>query len=231
MKMRKVLPILTFMLIASTLISQPKLEFVGGNYKDWGKVMQNEGPLTTKIKIKNKGNKLLEIYGVKPGCGCTTAPIDKKLIDPGEVATVDVTLKIEKDSGPIVKGIEFTTNDPKNDKVSYELKANVKVPIELFPKFLNLGAININSETSGRIVLSNHTPETIKVTNVKTTMPELKTNIEKGYVIKSGSHNSVQAIIKSGKEGVLDEKIILTTNSKKHPVIEIPVRGVIGQQK
>lgn len=229
MKMRKVLLFLTAMLITSSVYSQPKFEFVGSSEKDWGKVMRTEGPLVTQIRIKNTGNKLLEIYGVKPGCGCTTAPIDKKLLDPGETAKVEVTLKIDKDSGPIVKGIEFTTNDPENDRVNYDLKANVKIPIELFPKFVNLGTIIKNEEMSARIVLSNHTSKDIKITSVKLSNSSIKTNMKKGQILKAGSHNSVQGIVKTGVEGVFDGKIILMTNSKQNPLIEIPVRGMVGE--
>lgn len=227
--MRKVIPIIIALCITSVAFSQPKFEFVGSSEKDWGKVMQKEGPLKTTIKIKNTGNKLLEIYGVKPGCGCTTAPIDKKLLGPGDVATVKVVLKIEKDNGPITKGIEFTTNDPENDRIDYLLKANVKIPIELFPKFMNMGAVNLNTEMTARIVISNHTEKDITVTNVSVTDSRIKTNFKKGFVLKAGSHNSVEGILKSGEEGVVDAKIVLITNSKKYPLVEIPVRGVVGK--
>ncbi|PKL80371.1 MAG: hypothetical protein CVV25_04370 [Ignavibacteriae bacterium HGW-Ignavibacteriae-4] len=229
--MRKVIPIIIALCITSVAFSQPKFEFVGDPVKDWGKVMQNEGPLKTTIKIKNTGDKLLEIFAVKPGCGCTTAPIDKKLLDPGDIATVKVDLKIEKDNGPITKGIEFTTNDPKNDRIDFLLKANVKIPIELFPKFMNMGTVDLNTEMTARIVLSNHTNKDITVTNVSITDQNLKTNIKKGFVFKAGTHNSVEGILKTGTEGVYDTKIVLTTNSKKHPLIEIPVRGMVGTTK
>lgn len=226
--MRKVIPIIIALFITSVAFGQPKFEFVGKSEKDWGKVMQNEGPLKTTIKIKNAGNKLLEIYGVKPGCGCTTAPIDKKLIEPGDIATVKVELKIEKDNEPIVKGIEFTTNDPKNDKIDYLLKANVKKAIDLFPKFMNMGAINPNQTMTARIVVSNHTDKDIKVLNITTTDSNLKTNINKGFIFKSDSHNSVEGVLKTDKEGVYESKIMIRTDSKENPLIEIDVRGVVG---
>lgn len=229
--MRKVIPFIIALCITSVAFSQPKFEFVGSSVKDWGKVMQHDGPLKTTIKIKNTGDKLLEIYGVKPGCGCTTAPIDKKLLNPGDIATVKVELKIDKDNGPITKGIEFTTNDPKNDRIDFLLKANIKVPIELFPKFMNLGAVTLNQQMTAKIVVSNHTNKDITVTNVTTSNPKLKTNIKKGYVFKAGSHNSVEGIINTGEEGVIEAKILIRTNSKQNPLIEIPVRGVAGSPK
>lgn len=226
--MKKVIPIIIALYMTSVAYSQPKFEFIGDAAKDWGKVMQNEGPLKTTIKIKNTGDKLLEIYGVKPGCGCTTAPIDKKLLAPGEIATVKVDLKIEKDNGSITKGIEFTTNDPKNDRIDFVLKANVKIPLELFPTFMNLGTVKPNDEMTARIVLSNHTDKDITITSVSTTDSKLKTNITKGFVLKAGTHNQIEGILKTSKEGVYDQKILLKTDNKKYPLIEISVRGVIG---
>ena len=226
--MRKVIPIIIALYMTSVAYSQPKFEFIGDSTKDWGKVMQSEGPLKTTIKIKNTGDKLLEIYGVKPGCGCTTAPIDKKLLNPGDVATVNVNLKIEKDNGNITKGIEFTTNDPKNDKINYLLKANVKIPLEQFPTFMNLGTLKPDETMTAKIVVSNHTDNDITITSVSTTDSKLKTNIKKGFVLKAGTHNQVEGILKTNKEGVYDQKILLKTNSKKYPLIEISVRGVIG---
>ncbi|MFN3195167.1 MAG: DUF1573 domain-containing protein [Chlorobiota bacterium] len=221
--------ILLSILFTVSAYAQPKFEFIGGGVKDWGKVMKQEGPLHTTIKIKNTGSKLLEIYGVKPGCGCTTAPIDKRLLDPGEVATVDVTLKIEKDNGPIAKGIEFTTNDPVNDRISYMLKANVKVPIELFPKFLNMGAVEVNEATNRKVVISNHTSSSIKIIDIIEPGGDIKINFKKGTVLKPGSHTPIEAIIKTSKKGMFDKKVILRTNSKENPEIVIPIRGIVGK--
>lgn len=209
--------------------AQPKFEFVGSSEKNWGKVMKSQGPLHTTIKIKNSGDKLLEIYGVKPGCGCTTAPIDKRLLDPGDVATVDVTLKIDKDNGPITKGIEFTTSDPVNDRISYMLKANVKVPIDLFPSFFNMGAVEINKPSNRKVVISNHTQESIKVVDLIEPGGDITINFKKGTVLKPGSHTAIEAEITTSTKGTFDEKVILKTNSKNHPTIEIPIRGIVGK--
>jgi len=211
--------------------AQPKFEFVGSSEKNWGKVMKSQGPLHTTIKIKNSGDKLLEIYGVKPGCGCTTAPIDKRLLDPGDIATVDVTLKIEKDNGPIAKGIEFTTSDPVNDRISYMLRANVKEPIELFPTFLNMGAVEVNTPTNRKVVISNHTNESMKVVEIVEPGGDITINFKKGTVLKPDSHTPIEAIINTNKKGMFDEKVILKTNSKNHPTIEIPIRGIVGKTK
>jgi hypothetical protein len=225
----KITTLLLSILLTISAYAQPKFEFIGDGVKDWGKVMKEQGPLHTTIKIKNTGDKLLEIYGVKPGCGCTTAPIDKRLLDPGEIATVDVTLKIEKDNGPITKGIEFTTSDPVNDRISYMLKANVKVPIELFPKFLNMGAVEVNEATNRKVVISNHTSKSIKVIDIIEPGGDITIRFKKGTVLKPGSHTPIEAIIKTNKKGMFDKKVILQTNSMEIPEIVIPIRGIVGK--
>lgn len=229
--MRKYILIFATLLITYSLSAQPKFEFAGTSQKDWGKVLQDSGPLKTKIKIKNTGNKTLEIYGIKPGCGCTTAPIDKKLIDPGDFATVSVELKIIKDSGPITKGIEFTTNDPKNDRVNYYLKANVKVPLEVFPEFMNMGAILLNESKSGRVVLTNHTNKKITIKAVKVSNKDITTDIKAGKVLEPNSYNPVGATIKSNTEGLINGEITFLTDSKKYPEVTIKVRGIVGKKQ
>lgn len=41
--------------------------------------------------VKNIGNAVLEIYHISTSCGCTTASVDKKMIEPGKSATMVVS--------------------------------------------------------------------------------------------------------------------------------------------
>ena len=91
-----------------------------------------------------------------------------------------------------------------------------------------MGAINPNQTMTARIVVSNHTDKDIKVLNITTTDSNLKTNINKGFIFKSDSHNSVEGVLKTDKEGVYESKIMIRTDSKENPLIEIDVRGVVG---
>ena len=103
--------------------AQPKLEVIGGSTIDWGKVPASKGPLKANLKLKNIGNQPLKIADVKPGCGCTTAPLDKKYLKPGEIATVNVGLTPGSNAGELVKGLTITSNDPKVPVKAITLKA------------------------------------------------------------------------------------------------------------
>ncbi len=62
--------------------------------------------------IRNKGNDTLQIISVKPGCGCTTAPLSKDLIAPDDSAELTVTFDSKNMVGSTVKYIEILSNDP-----------------------------------------------------------------------------------------------------------------------
>lgn len=226
--MKFILSLLFIVFTATTVFSQPKLEFINGNVHEWGEIPQSQGPLTTKIQIKNIGNEELEIFGVKPGCGCTTAPIDKDELKPGEIATVDVILRINKDEGPITKTIEFTTNDPENDRITYFLKANVIVPLTLFPDFINLGGFFKDETREGKIVLSNNTKKPITITKVTTFPSSMRVNISKGKVLAPGSNTAVKATAENADVGTYLGKITILTDNEEQPSIEIKVNGQVS---
>src|SRR6056300_1776529 len=103
-----VLTSIALLLVASMAYAQPKIEVIGGNKHDWGKVSPKDSPLKTKVKIKNTGNEQLVITNVKPSCGCTTAPLDKDKLKPGEVATVNVTFNVGSKAGVNSKTIRIS---------------------------------------------------------------------------------------------------------------------------
>src|SRR5690606_35755820 len=117
---------------AGTLaIAQPKLEIVGGDTHDWGQVPP--GKLTTEVKVKNAGNEDLKISEVRPGCGCTVAPIDKDLLKPGELATISVSLDVTSRSGPVEKTVTITSNDAATPSQILHLKADVHRAVTVSP--------------------------------------------------------------------------------------------------
>lgn len=205
----------------------PKIEFIGGGTYDWGKVKRNDGPLKAKIQVKNSGNDDLKIHSVKPACGCTTAPISKDLLKPGETATIDVTLNISKQSGRVNKGITITSNDPKNDKLTYMIKCEVEVPLTLFPKTLSLGsALSVGQEVTGKIVVSNNTDKKIKVLSIK--LPEnFVINLKQGQYINPKENFALEAKFTPIKSGTVNEKIIITTDSEDPELIITTVGQVM----
>lgn len=75
---------------------------------DWGKVRVGKlGYVETDLRIKNvAASGSLTITEIRPGCGCTTAEPDKRVLAPGEEAVVHIKLNISPtQSGPLHKSV------------------------------------------------------------------------------------------------------------------------------
>ena len=66
----------------------PKIQVIPERL-DFGKIPRLK--TSRRFLVRNRGKSPLEIYHLSTSCGCATASIDKKLIQPGQSATLTVT--------------------------------------------------------------------------------------------------------------------------------------------
>ena len=97
----------------------PKIQIIGGETINWGQV--GPGVLKQAMKITNVGGDTLLINDVKASCGCTTAPLDKKVLMPGDTATVNVSMDVNNRSGEQHKSITITSNDSTRSTITVQL--------------------------------------------------------------------------------------------------------------
>jgi len=227
-KLHKTLLVLIILAFATTYsYSQPRLQVVGGLTHNFGKVNFKNGPLKKKIQIKNSGVGRLEITDVKPSCGCTTAPISQKILDRGDVATIDVTLNVDNDFGEITKAITLTTTDPQNPKVDILLKADVYKPITLFPANFMLGSVSKGEKLLGKMILTNRSNSDIKVLNVDNTNKKVKFNIKSGDVIKKGEDYVIEGLGDTKESGNLKGFLTLKLSDKDMPQLKMEFFGFV----
>jgi hypothetical protein len=204
-----------FFLISAFAYSQPKLEIVGGNTYDWGKSNPAQSPLKAKIQLKNAGNELLKITEVKPGCGCTTAPLDKYEVKPGEVANMEVSLNISSYSGDITKSIHIVSNDPVNGDAYLFLKTNVFRPITIEPsQYLGKSIIQVEQETTFDYKLKNHTDKPIKLVDFSLSPAQAVSSLKKGDVIPPNAEKSYTIKYKPMDIGRINGQMKITTDNK-----------------
>ena len=104
------LTLLAFLIIAgASAMAQGKVEIVGGDRYDWGKVAAGE--LKATIVVKNAGTGVLNISHVQPSCGCTSSPIDKSMLQPGETGSISVTLHANR-AGTLAKSLTVYSDAP-----------------------------------------------------------------------------------------------------------------------
>jgi len=116
------------------------------------------GPkLDHSFKIKNAGDKTLEITRVKPSCGCTVAGNYPRQLQPGEEGEFPFSIASTKLHGRFQKSITVTSNDPVTPDLRLQLKGEVKQYVDVSPANANFGKI-VGEEKQVRILnISNNT--------------------------------------------------------------------------
>jgi hypothetical protein len=232
--MRRFFVLFSVLLFAgySFMLAQPKLRIEGGDTYKWGKVKEKDSPLKAKIQIFNDGNEDLKIDNVRPGCGCTTAPLDKSLIKPKEFATLDVTLNVSGNVGVIKKSITINSNDPVNTTKYLYLEADISTPITFAPsRYFSFGLLKIGVESLQSLYLTNTTDEKIVLSDLEINPPDLKTNIKNGTEIPPHGQIQVDASYKPTGPGNFSCFIKMTTSSPDMKQIMISGWGTIEAPK
>lgn len=213
------------LLLIAPLLAQPKLEIVGGDTYDWGKVGPKDDPLKAKITLKNSGTEVLKIERVQPGCGCTTAPLDKTELKPGETATMDVSLRIGGATGPITKSVAIYSNDPSAPTKMLWLKAEVVRPLAFIPaQYFVFTDMRVGQEAKATLTLKNMSQQEVKLYDIETT-PGLTLNLKNNTVLKPGQQVELIARVVPQQKGYYSAMVRMKTSHPEYPTLEIPVYG------
>ncbi len=212
--------ILVSVLFPITAFAQT-IEFIGGEFYDWGDVKPVESPLHTRIRITNTGDKALRIFSIKAGCGCTTAPLDKDLLLAGDTANIDVRLDLRNFSGAIEKDLTIMTNDPEARNIVYKLRANIIEALSKLPNYFPYGTIKLGEMAEAKVIVKNHSKEDITIMKIARTPKGLKLNIKEGLVIKAGTEIEITAKLKPSKVGKFESSITIMTNTIDMPRLSI----------
>ncbi|MCX7930225.1 MAG: DUF1573 domain-containing protein [Chlorobi bacterium] len=219
---RSVLPI--WMIAMAVAVAQPKLEVVGGDTYNWGQVKATTNPLKGTLRLKNAGNQSLEIKSVKPSCGCTAAKLDKNVLEPGEVASVDVSLNIGTATGPVTKTVTITTNDPNNETKIVYLRAEVVRAIQLSMPYIAFSDLSLGKQSSASITVKNNSNESIACFGFEANNGLIV--VPKGKVeLKPGEEFQLTATLVPQTEGYFNGTVKFSTTHPDYPTIEVPVYG------
>lgn len=107
----------------------PKIKVIPETY-NFGKISPNK--VSHTFSVENIGESALEIYHVSTSCGCTTASIDTKMIEPGGTAKVIVNFEPalhrsfkKEEVVPMRRSIYIRSNDPGTPEKTVFITATV----------------------------------------------------------------------------------------------------------
>ncbi len=106
---RTALTVVALLVGASAAFAGPKLEVRPNAEFKFGFAPQNSS-LITIYWLHNSGDDTLRISKVTPGCGCTTAPLEKSAVAPGDSAKLQITFDSKSMMGMTSKRIAISTN-------------------------------------------------------------------------------------------------------------------------
>lgn len=237
--MKSVLMIRAFAVAAAVVLyggvavhAQSKMEIVGGDTYDWGTVAP--GKLQTVVQVKNVGTQELKINEVRPSCGCTAAPIDKNLLQPGEIGKISITLDVSSRSGPVEKTITITSNDSTAPVRTLHLKADVHRAITVTPMqymLVNDGKVGVASQASAMMIkntsdkpITIYPPELVPGGNIGVVF-----NLSAKRDLKPGEEFELKATVTPKEERSLYGTAKMKTTSTEMPVIDFTINGTMTQ--
>ena len=211
-------------------IHQPKLEIIGGNTYDWGLVSPKDSPLKSIVVIKNTGDATLEITKVKPACGCTTAPLNKSTLKPGDTTAINISLRIGNRASNVHKTVRIASNDPAHPNTILHLKCKVFLPLEVMPTpYFTFNTMKVGTESKSTLKLKNNTDKTVTLSDFQLKPADLMLNIKSGQKIKPGETIEITAKYKPKKAGYFNCSLRMKSTAKDMPQLFISGYGNVQE--
>lgn len=154
--MRKFLAVCFIISGTVTAQAQPEISFPNSPWA-FGELLQKE-KVFHHFEILNSGSDTLFISRVKPSCGCTSAPLTRDVIGPGESIWLAITFNSKKFSGDISKKVTVFSNDPNNPQSTINFSATVqtnRTRIAVVDEPIDLGSLVPNKRDQSTISLTN----------------------------------------------------------------------------
>lgn len=188
---------------------------------NWGEVwLGTETVLSAKIKVYNPGTDTLRIAEVKNSCGCTTAPINKDRIAPGDSAELDVKLRPGSMPAPIDKTITIHSNATENSTYVVHLRANLRTTLATESKFLAFNLVQVGKETEAVVSIQNSGTDDVTITDFKADPPDMKLSIKRGEVIGKGKSLKIRLSFVPKQAKMYTPMLTIKTSDPQFPELK-----------
>ncbi len=171
--------------------------------------------------IKNTGQHPLDLMKITPGCGCTyVKPVDKT-IWPGHAGILEVALDTHGLRGPQSKAVRVRTNEGGRPEIELRLFGEVATDVKVTPDRVVLG--RPGTPMAGSVEVVTLDPG-VSVTGVRSQYGQLDLH----QAPLGGSERGVKIVVtpkRNGYTGLFNDRIVVTTTSKRQPKVTIPVMG------
>lgn len=191
--------------------------FVENPVFDFGTVAEGE-VVSHVYEIRNKGAEPLLITSHHAVCGCTSAVLDESEVAPGQHTRFEVRFDTRGFSGRESKIVRVNSNDPKTPSLALSLQGQVDRELAVSPARVYFGKVEQGKSATQQITVSS-TAAKVLITDVASNSKYLKVARDE----KKGAAGFLVTLLENAPVGILRENIVVTTTSKHHPAITVPV--------
>ncbi|RYD80016.1 MAG: DUF1573 domain-containing protein [Sphingobacteriales bacterium] len=222
----------------------PILKF-DATHHDFGKIKEDDGPVTYVFKFKNTGNAPLKLTNVQPACGCTASSWTKEDVAPGKEGEVKATYDVNHRPGPFNKSITVYSNSNPNITLltfSGEVLPHVKTLTDSFPQvsgnlrfennYLNYGYLTNNiKDTFQELYMINTGTAPVTIRDIRGDHPyisikKMPFTVKPGQRVKLPVHYNAS---QNNDYGMIFDRIKLVTDDSKDSMKAVDVIADIHQ--
>lgn len=215
-------------------------EMAGGKIKfatpayDFGRAKAGDQVHYTYVFTNTDPKEELEIRGVQPQCGCTTAGEYSKKVGPGQSGTIAIQFNSSNYNGPVLKMITVSTSDKSQQTVMLQLKGTIWRPIEVSPLYAIITVSPDSGGGSSTVSVVNNMPGPVNVfspecnnhmftATLKTNEPGKKYSLTVSTVGQlTPGNNSGQVTLKTDSTNAPTVNVIVMANVQPTVVVSPP---------
>ena len=204
-------------------VAQPKLSMPAVH--DWGTVTASNATsevqhVSAVIPLVNTGSSPLKIKEVRTSCGCTSAPLDRDSLAPGDTARLSVKLNLPNGNGPVEKYITIFTNEVEAKPHIMTIKAMVQRALQLSSSYIPFAPGVVNTPHTGTITVTSNNASAVTIT-VSTDVPSLSITPATSFVLNKGESKDITFTFTPDAVGTYSVKALLTTDLTGYETISL----------
>jgi hypothetical protein len=192
------------------------------------------------FKFTNNGDAQLEILGVEPSCGCTSAlPVPNK-VAPGRSGQINVEVKTENSAAQsrtlaetvsLTKTLTVRTNDPRHPQVILSMSFTVAPEIVVSEGSVFFGSSPRGQEVTKELTVSIAQDRAVKILSAVSTDANVSVKLEPVAGQGDKKFRLIMVQKSSASEGVHMGNILVKTTSRLKPELTVGVRGIVTKGK
>lgn len=175
--------------------------------------------------LRNDGDAALSIEALEPTCYCTSAKAEAWEIPAGGQTKIHVAVDPSDFVGPIRKGVEILTNDPRTPKLLVEIALVVRPGIAVVPPELDFGSVAATGSRTQQVDLKAPRERPFRVVSAAAEVPYLSVNQEALELEERSGTRLYVKVLPGAPPGPFATRLVVETDDAARPRIEVPVRG------